>query len=60
MAIPDFQPIMLPLLDFLADGKEHSLGETIEHISDVFNRSQEEMCELLPSGNQEIIRNRVA
>lgn len=33
MAIPDFQSIMLPVMLFLADSKEHSLGETIEHIS---------------------------
>ncbi len=55
-----FQSIMLPFMRYLADGKEHSLGETIEHISEVFSLSQDEKRELLPSGNQEIIRNRVA
>jgi len=34
MAIPDFQSIMLPLLKFLADKKEHSLREAIEYLAD--------------------------
>lgn len=27
MAIPDYQSLMLPLLRFASDGKEHSVGE---------------------------------
>ena len=50
---------MKPFLEFLGDGKEHSLGETVDFISDKFNLSAEERRELLPSGNQEVIRNRV-
>src|SRR5436309_1461638 len=34
MTIPDYQTIMLPLLRFLADGRERSLGEAVEAISD--------------------------
>ena len=59
MTIPDYQSVMKPFLQFLSDGKEHSLGETVEHISDFYKLSAEEKRELLPSGNQEIIRNRV-
>jgi restriction endonuclease Mrr len=59
MTIPDYQSVMKPFLNFLNDRKEHSLGETVEYISDFFNLSSEERRELLPSGNQEIIRNRV-
>jgi restriction system protein len=36
MPIPDFQSIMLPLLDFLRDQKEHSSKEIIEGLSDYF------------------------
>ena len=50
---------MLPLLEFAGDDKEHSLREAIEHIGDVFKLSNAERKELLPSGRQVIIDNRV-
>ena len=59
MAIPDFQSVMLPLLKFANDGKEHTLRETIENLANVFNLSEEERTELLPSGSQAIFDNRV-
>ena len=57
--IPDFQTVMLPLLQQLADGKEHKLREVINALSDQFNLTAEERIELLPSGNQAIIDNRI-
>jgi len=57
--IPDFQTIMLPVLEILADKKEHKLQEIISKISDNFELTDEERKELLPSGNQAIINNRV-
>jgi len=59
MAIPDYQSIMLPLLKFAGDKKEHSIREAIEHIANIFNLSEEERREVLPSGQQYIIDNRV-
>ncbi len=59
MAIPDFQTIMLPLLKFLGDKEEHSIGETIDSLADQFDLSDEERRELLPSGQQAIFSNRV-
>jgi restriction system protein len=59
MPIPDFQSIMLPLLVFAGDQKEHSKREATEHISNVFNLADAERKELLPSGRQYIIDNRV-
>jgi restriction system protein len=59
MAIPDYQSIMLPLLKLAGDGKEHSLRETIETLSDEFDLSDEERRELLPSGRQPTFDNRV-
>jgi len=59
MAIPDFEEIMLPLLEFLSDGKEHSLKEAVNHISDIFKLTDEERNALFPSGNDIVIRNRV-
>lgn len=59
MAIPDYQSIMLPLLKFASDQKEHSINEAIKFLADQFNLSQDERKELLPSGQQEVFVNRV-
>lgn len=59
MAIPDYQTLMLPFLKLLADGTEHTLPEITESLAVEFNLTEAERHELLPSGNQEIIRNRV-
>ena len=59
MAIPDYQTIMLPLLKFFQDKKEHHIREAIDHISDFFHLTDEERRELLPSGFEPIIDNRV-
>ena len=59
MSIPDYQTIMLPLLKFVADGKEHTLREIIESLADIFNLNDEERRELLPSAKQPIFDNRV-
>jgi len=59
MAIPDYQSIMLPLLNYLKDKKEHSLRETIDYLADMFKLSDEERKELLPSGQQSTWDNRV-
>jgi restriction system protein len=58
--IPDYQSIMLPLLKFAGDKKEHSIREAIEHIANIFNLSEEERREVLSSGQQYIIDNRVS
>jgi restriction system protein len=59
MAIPDYQTLMLPLLQIAADGKEHSLKEAIDILSKQFDLSDDELSALLPSGTQTIIYNRV-
>jgi restriction system protein len=59
VGIPDFQSLMLPLLVFAGDGKEHSLREAIEALANQFNLTLEERKELLPSGRQATFDNRV-
>jgi restriction system protein len=59
MAIPDYQSLMLPLLRFLADKKEHSFRETLDALAKESNLSEAELRELLPSGKQPIFDNRV-
>jgi restriction system protein len=58
MAIPDYQTVMLPLLRFLKDGKEHNIGEVVDSLADEFNLSAEERQQLLGSGQPTVIRNR--
>lgn len=59
MAIPDYQTIMLPLLKFMADQKEHSVHEAVKFLANEFNLSDEDRKEMLPSGQQEVFLNRV-
>ena len=59
MAIPDYQTIMLPLLKFSSDKKEHSIREAVEFLADHFGLSEEERKKLLQSGQQEVFVNRV-
>jgi restriction system protein len=59
MPIPDFQSIMLPLLELTSDGEEHSLKEAVEALANDYQLTQEERSELLPSGQQQVFYNRV-
>lgn len=60
MAIPDFQSLMLPLLKFISDGRECSMGEATKSIAKEFLLSQEELAEMLPSGRAPLFYNRLA
>ena len=59
MSVPDYQSIMLPLLEFLSDGKVYSTRELIEGLSEKFKLNNDDRKELLPSGQQPIFDNRV-
>ncbi len=57
--IPDFQSLMLPMLKFAEDGKEHSTSEAQEILAKQFNVSEVDLAQLLPSGKQRVFANRV-
>lgn len=59
MEIPDYQSLMLPLLDFASDEKEHTLLEAIEVLAGKFGLTEKERKVLLPSGLQPTFDNRV-
>ncbi len=59
MAIPDFQTLMLPLLEVASDGSAYSIHEAVQQLAEKFQLSEEEIQELLPSGQQPIFYNRV-
>src|SRR5712692_141673 len=60
MAVPDFQSLMLPLLNVAADGKEHTLAEARDKLAAEFKLTDNDREELLPSGKQSKFSNRVA
>jgi restriction system protein len=59
MPIPDYQSIMLPLLKYASDKKEHSIRETIEYLANLFKLTEQDRKEVLPSGQQYVFDNRV-
>jgi len=58
MPIPDYQSLMLPLLLFAEDGKEHSVREARESMAASLRLTDQERTELLPSGRQSVFDNR--
>lgn len=59
MPVPDYQTVMLPLLRFVGKAGTTTIRAATDAISDEFKLTPEERTMLLPSGNQEIIVNRV-
>jgi restriction system protein len=59
MAVPDYQSLMLPLLKYAGDRKEHRIRDAVEELAEKFRLSEEERKELLPSGQQAVFTNRV-
>jgi len=57
--IPKYEEIMLPFLKYLADGKEHALSEIHDALEEQFKLTDDELRELLPSGQQPVFRNRI-
>ena len=59
MAIPDYQTLMLPVLQLASDQLEHKFREVVEALAEKFSLSDDERAELLPSGSQTVFHNRV-
>ena len=60
MAVPDYQSVMLPLLQFVAQkGTETSTSEAVEALPKVLGLNEEDLKEMLPSGIQSTFVNRV-
>jgi restriction system protein len=59
MPIPDFQTLMLPLLDISSDGEIHYIHDAVEELSAQFSLTEDEQSRLLPSGQQPVFYNRV-
>lgn len=60
MAIPDYQMLMRPVLEVLADGEERTAATVRELVASALEITAEEREEMLPSGKQSLFANRVA
>lgn len=60
MAIPDYQTIMLPLLQLLSNKQEYILKDAVQALANQFQLTEKELSELLPSGQAFTFSNRVA
>ena len=58
MVLPTFEDIMLPLLEFLSDGKEKNYSEVISYLSKHFNLNSEDLELEKPSGGN-LFYNRI-
>ena len=58
MSIPDYETVMLPLMQFAAGGKEYSINEVTTHLADLFKLTPEEREQRIPSGQSSYIQNR--
>jgi restriction system protein len=59
MSIPDYQSLMLPVLKMSAQGGERRVTEISDGIADEFGLSADERDEMLPSGRQRVLHNRI-
>lgn len=59
MAIPDYESLMLPILEYVSDDSERRTSEVVSHIAKRFSLSEEEMRALIPSGRAKVVHNRV-
>jgi len=59
MAIPTYDEFMYPFLEAIGDGNEYKFRDLIEILSEKFELTEEEKTELLPSGQQAIVDNRI-
>jgi restriction system protein len=58
MAVPDYQTLMLPVLRIAAHG-ETRVPDVVEQIANEFKLTPQERDQLLPSGRQRLLHNRI-
>ena len=59
MAVPGYQEFMYPFLKQLEDGKEYKLQDLYVILAQHFHLSEDDRNELLPSGKQTLLHNRI-
>lgn len=59
MPVPSHQTFMRPLLEVLSDGREHVIRQVYSELADRFDLTETDRQELIPSGSQPLLHNRV-
>jgi len=57
--IPDYQTLMLPVLQALEDGKDHKKQDLVTQLGVQFQLTSDDLTQLLPSGTQKVFESRV-
>jgi restriction system protein len=57
--IPPSKKLLFPMLEFLADGKNHKLPEIVEYLEKYFELSEEAIAIQKTSGSEGVFHNRV-
>lgn len=60
MTVPDFQTLMLPALKAFSTGEEIRPAEVRKRVAGAEGLTAEDIQELLPSGRQAVLSNRIA
>jgi restriction system protein len=58
MAVPDFQSLMIPVLEACADGITIRAGEVSNRVAKALSLTEADLAELLPSGKAKLFYNR--
>jgi restriction system protein len=58
MAVPEFNEIKAPAMQFFADGNPHRVSEVYDVLAKHFNLTEQDLNEVLPSGTQRRWHNR--
>jgi restriction system protein len=60
MSIPDVQSLMLPMLEAICDGKDHSNAEINKALAQQLGVTEKELQEMMPNGHATVFYWRVA
>lgn len=60
MAVPKYDELMKPLLVAVQDGEVYKMKDVTSMLAQQLNLSAEDLAELLPSGRQNVFKNRVS
>ena len=59
MPVPDYQSLMLPVLQAVGDGATHKASDIAQDVALALHLSADDIAEVLPSGKQKTFSNRV-
>ena len=58
MPIPTYNQMLLPMLEFIKNGKPYTMSQTVDYMADYYQLTPEERVLMIPSGQSSYIRGR--